>query len=273
MNRPQYVSDAIETTDEGLHVGRYGPFELRSAYQPIYRSEPGGLKLAAFEGLVRVRRQGAPVPVPEFFTAIEAKDRLFVECLCRALHLRNYRQAEPTGRDLFVNVDPSIYESLAVLEREFGFMLGVLDRYGLDSSRLVCEIVEHEATSEQLLDLRAMMLGMGIRVAMDDFGAGSSGIARYHELRPDVVKVDGALFRRLSGDPLRQKLLRAMARTLLLQGSALLVEGIETDDQLAVALSMGAKLFQGYGMARPAELPASFAARITVQQQEQTLRA
>lgn len=273
MNRPQYVSDAVETTSEGLHIGRYGPYELRSAYQPIYRCADDGVSLAAFEGLVRVRRDGVAVPVPDMFAAVDRADRLFVECLCRALHLRNYPLAAPGGRDLFINVDPSIYASLDVLEREFGFMISVLGRYGLTARHIVCEVVEHEASPAQLIGLRDIMRNLKVRLALDDFGAGSSGIERYRELGPDVVKVDGGLFRRLSADPLRQKLLRSMARTLLLEGAVLLVEGIETDEQLHVAREMGATLFQGYGLARPAELPSSFTPRIAARAVEQTLRA
>ncbi len=259
MDRPKYVSDAIETSPDGLHVGRYGPFRLHCAYQPIYRYDRGRLVAAAFEGLVRPDRDGQPVAPDAMFENIDSCDRLFIECMCRALHLRNYRNASPADLDLFINVDPSIYESIEVVEREFEFMFSILDKYGLSPGRLVCEIVEKEALDmPSLLRLCAKFRARGARVAIDDFGSGSSSFIRYRELQADVVKVDGAIFRGLSADRGGRQLLGDLMRCFRQDGATLLIEGIETTEQLRVGFEMGATLFQGFGLARPHRLPNAF---------------
>lgn len=258
MDRALDAADAIETTAAGPAVGRYGGFVLHSAFQPIYTAVDDDLILSAYEGLVRPRRDGVPVAPNVLLDAATGADGRFVDSLCRRLHLSNLHLADPQGRDLFFNLDAARYESFGVIEAEFDAMLAALPGLGIKARQLVCEIVEEDASHVQLLRLRDMLKSTGIRLAMDDFGAGSSSLARYHDLFPDVVKLDGALFRRLAGDALRQKLLKALARTLLLEGATILVEGIETEAQLLVAREMGATLFQGYGLARPAEVPASF---------------
>lgn len=260
MDRPQFVSDAILTTQEGLRVGRYGPYELRSAYQPIYRLGGEGLDISAFEGLIRSCRDGQPVSPDVLFAAVDRPDRLFVESLCSALHLANYGLARPEGRNLFINVNPAIFHSFAVIEREFDHMIRVLPDFGLSPSHLICEIVEEDVLSQDvLLRLCAKLRELGLRVAIDDFGAGSSSLGRFHDLRPEIVKLDGAIFRRLADDPIRRKMLRVMARSILSEGSAILVEGIENQQHLRIAIEMGATLFQGYFLGRPEALPHGFA--------------
>ncbi|MBD8064254.1 EAL domain-containing protein [Devosia sp. PTR5] len=259
MQRPQYVSDAIETSAAGLHVGSYGPFRLQSAYQPVYELSAGQFDLFGFEGLVRPFREGVALAPVDFFSAVDSGDRLFVECMCRALHLRNYRQGRPRNRKLFINVNPAIYETIEVVEREFRFMFSILDKYGLTPSHLVCEVLETRAMGEATLkSLCDMLREAGCMIALDDYGTGNSGVVRYRALRPNLVKLDGALFRELAGDAARQRLLRRMVDTFHADGVPVLVEGIETRDHLALATDVGAHYFQGYGLGRPALLPAKF---------------
>lgn len=256
MRRPTYVSDAIETYSAGLHVGRYGPFTLHAAYQPIFRTQGDHLALHGFEGLIRPRLDEKPMPPRTLFDNVDTADRLFVECMCRALHLRNYLHGVPTGGDLFINVNPAIYESIDVVEREFEFMFSILGKYGLSPDRLVCEVVEEEALSTAVLArLCAKFRAHGCRIALDDFGTGSSGMARFRELRPEVVKVDGGMFRDLARTSGGRGMLKSIARTFHGEATQILVEGIEEQAQLELALEIGATLVQGYGLAMPQVLP------------------
>lgn len=270
MDRPRYVSDAVTVSAEGLHTGQYGALTLFSAYQPIYALDGGhGLQLAAFEGLIRPRRGSEPVSPAALFGNIDPGDQLFVECLCRALHLRNYPNAVPGGQLLFININPAIYESIEVVEREFKFMFSILAKYDLSPERLVCEVIETEALSQGAMErLWSMLRDHGAKLAIDDFGAGRSGIDRYRLMQPDIVKVDGELFRAMAADGKRVKMLRAMLRTFRADSATVLVEGIETAEQLEIAQHVGATLFQGYYLGKPALLPAQFAPALPLAQSQ-----
>lgn len=262
MQRPQYVSDAIAISAEGLHLGSYGPLTLQPAYQPIFRIDGTELTQIGWEGLIRPTRDGVPMAPDELFGHVDKGDELFVECMCRAMHLRNYPLAHPPGLDLFINVNPAIYESIEVIEREFDFMFSIIGNYGLSADRLVCELVEEEAMSNEVLArLCAKFRAHGARVAIDDFGSGSSGVARYRALQPEVVKVDGPLFRDLSRTAGGRGMLVSLAGTFVRDGVAILVEGIEEQAQLDLAADIGATFVQGYGLARPALLPYAFDGR------------
>ena len=96
------------------------------------------------------------------------------------------------------------------------------------------------------------MRAIGVRLAVDDFGAGHSTAERVRALRSDTVKIDAAWFRSVVSRPEALRLLPALFARLGDLGCRILVEGIETPRQLHAAVEAGADLLQGYLLARPA---------------------
>lgn len=259
MQRPRYVSDAIEQQPSGLYTGRYGEFCLEPAFQPIVRLSSGKLVLHGFEGLIRPRRNKAPVSPAELFASVDPEDRLFIESMSRAMHIRNYALARPRGRKLYVNINPAMYPDTSAIDREFDFLLSVLPKYGLRPEWIVCEIVETCALTPEILQaLARKLVACGFNIALDDFGSEASDIERYFAIRPSIVKLDRDYFNRLSGSAVEMRLLASVMNTFIDNGTAILVEGIETREQLDVAIRLGATLFQGFGIARPHKLPHEF---------------
>ena len=83
------IRSHIIREDDGASTGIWGPFVLRSAFQPIFAFEAGKLSLAAFEGLLRPFRDGEPLPPLAFLNGILAAERLLIENLAHTLHLLN----------------------------------------------------------------------------------------------------------------------------------------------------------------------------------------
>ena len=81
------MASHIIREDDGTSTGVWGPFVLKSAFQPIFAFEAGKLSVAAFEGLLRPFRDGEPWTPVAFFNSIPAAERLHVETLSRTLHL------------------------------------------------------------------------------------------------------------------------------------------------------------------------------------------
>jgi len=94
----------------------------------------------------------------------------------------------------------------------------------------------------------------GARIASDDVGAGYAGLLQLVRLRPDLIKVDRALVSRLGTDPAAESVLRMLGELASQLDGWVLVEGVETQAQLAVALRLGVPLVQGWLFAR-AEAP------------------
>lgn len=253
LERAAFVSDAIFVDEVGIEIGVYREFRLKSAYQPIFRRGPSTLRPIAVEGLVAPFRDGQPMPAGMLFEGARREDRLFIESMCRALHLRNHHNIGAPDVQLFFNYDPSANSDLEKSLREIAFMARRLAEIELDPRLLVCEITEHAPLDQSVLvRLVEEMRGHGIRIALDDFGSGHSTFERIKLLKPDIVKTDGPWFRRLCADEPTAKLFAPITAQIRNLGANLLVEGVETPLQLQIALDAGAELFQGYLLGRPA---------------------
>ena len=251
-DRRRNVGDAIFADEIGIEYGVYGEFRLRSAYQPIFAPRGRFLKAVAVEGLVEPHRAGRPVAPRAFFEGVPAPDRLYVEAMCRVLHLRNFRNIGVDGLDLFFNFNPLINDHLGRALAEIRLMTRHLDDLGLHPGMLVCEITEQAADDRVLVSLVREMRRDGIRIAIDDFGTGHSTAERMALVRPDIVKIDGAWFAEFCRHAAAERFFRPLVSTLHDRGAKVLVEGIEQSNHLRVALDGGVDLLQGYHLARPA---------------------
>jgi EAL domain-containing protein (putative c-di-GMP-specific phosphodiesterase class I) len=250
--RRRDIEQAIRADEIGLAYGVHGDYRLRSACQPIYAPQDGQLVPVAVEALIQPHCAGAVVPPQAFHRDVQPRDRLFVENLSRALHVRNYPYVGLDGVDLFLNYDPLVNDHPGRSLAEIRLMARRLGDYGLDASMLVCEITGQAAPDDAVLKATVReMRRNGFRIAVDDFGAGHSTEARIRLLEPDIVKIDGAWFSDLCRHTAAEKLFRPLLSLLHDQGAKVLVEGIEHPAQLRVALDAGADLLQGFLLARP----------------------
>lgn len=253
MKLARSVNKAIRSDEVGIQYGRYGPFVLKTLYQPIFRRRPEGLKPCGVEGLIKPFVGGTPVPALSFLGQVPRGDRFFIEVMCRALHLRNYANLGVEGLLLFFNFDPRAHDDVDRAIRQIRYMAGRIEEIQLPAHLLVCEITETEAVDPEILRrLAAEMRMHGVRLAIDDFGIGHSTLERVAVIEPDIVKLDGPWFRRIAAAPSAIGLLNALVAGLQQRGAEVLIEGIQTPGELKVALDAGADLLQGYLLARPA---------------------
>ena len=125
-----------------------------------------------------------------------------------------------------------------------------------DATRMVVEITEHEAIEDYEV-LAAALEGLrshGVRVAIDDAGAGFASLRHTLLLRPDIVKVDTSLTRDIDGDRAKRALTSALVSFGDEMGIAIVAEGIETGEELATLVDLGVPFGQGFYLAEPAPL-------------------
>ena len=241
-------------------VGAWGPYVLKSAFQPIFGFDGGKLSIEAFEGLIRPFREGEAVTPATFFHAIQAGERLHAETLTRTLHLLNAGMFLDPATMLFINFDPSVFGERAVAEAALRDMRLTLHESGIDARRIVCEVTEQKSTSggalERFVDL---LRDHGFRIAVDDYGAEESDMERVAALRPDIVKFDAQWIARLMDTRPGFALLSVMVGEFASRGIRIVFEGIEEHWQLECAEECGAHMVQGYILARPEIAPTSFA--------------
>jgi len=120
---------------------------------------------------------------------------------------------------------------------------------------IVLEITEHEPVEDYQVLEEAMRAMPGVRLAVDDAGAGYSSMRHILDLRPDFVKLDITWIRGIDTDPARQALTAGMAGFAAELGCTLVGEGIETAAERDTLLHLGVPLGQGYLLGRPAPAP------------------
>jgi EAL domain-containing protein (putative c-di-GMP-specific phosphodiesterase class I)/putative methionine-R-sulfoxide reductase with GAF domain len=148
----------------------------------------------------------------------------------------------PDGRSLFVNASPSTVTDPATLA-----LRDELPEY------LVIELTEQEAVDDYD-GLRACLAGWldrGVRLALDDAGAGYSSLRHVVELSPDYLKLDRELVTTIDQDPNRRALMRAIVAFAREIGTSVIAEGVETRGELEVLREAEVHLVQGYLLARP----------------------
>jgi EAL domain-containing protein (putative c-di-GMP-specific phosphodiesterase class I) len=128
---------------------------------------------------------------------------------------------------------------------------------GHDPTRVIVEVTDHAPISSYE-DLQ-LCLGehreKGLRLAVDDVGAGHASLTHVLRLRPDVVKVDMSLVRGIDTDPVRQSLVAAIGSVGHHLNATVVAEGVETDAELQALVDLGVDLGQGYLFGRPAPAP------------------
>ena len=214
-----------------------GAQAFHAVFQPIVDLESG--QTVGFEALTR-------------FDSGQRPDLCFADAwsvgLGADLELATLRDAVdaaarlPAGRWLDLNVSPRLFAD----PERLSAVLGPAER------PLVLEITEHELIEDYAaLHETIRALGRDVRLAVDDAGAGVANFGHIIELRPDFVKLDIGLVRRVNVDLGRQALVVAMRHFARTAGCRLIAEGIETEDEARTLTGFGVEFGQGYLLGRP----------------------
>jgi EAL domain-containing protein (putative c-di-GMP-specific phosphodiesterase class I) len=121
---------------------------------------------------------------------------------------------------------------------------------------IVLEITERNPL-EAVPDVRERvkrLRSLGFRLAVDDLGAGYSGLASLATLEPDFVKLDRGLIHGIDREPVKKKIVGSIVSVCRDLGISVVAEGIETAAERDAAAEAGADLLQGFFFRRPEEL-------------------
>ena len=124
---------------------------------------------------------------------------------------------------------------------------------GIRARPLVLEVTEHEAIlAYGPLRDAVLALGLDVRLAVDDAGAGIANFTHLVELRPHIVKVDAGLVRGVDQDVGRQAVVAGLVHFATAADCQVIAEGIETEAELSTVIGLRVSLGQGYLLGRPA---------------------
>jgi diguanylate cyclase (GGDEF)-like protein/PAS domain S-box-containing protein len=221
--------------------------------QPIVDAHTG--EVVAWESLARWRHPRlGPLPAERFIRLAEEcglirqLSQRILERSCQAIHTLRLAKGQP--QNLHVNIS-----TLDLCHNGYATrMAELLLRTGLQPGQLWLEITERsvaghlDAIVQSLHDLR----DLGVGLCLDDFGTGHSSMRHLSDLPIQRLKVDGSLLRDSRRVPAQGlHILRAVAQLGHSLGLAIVAEGVETAEQLALVRELGCRYAQGYLFGRP----------------------
>lgn len=219
-------------------------------YQAIISADTHSIY--GYEVLGRIKEGDKVNSLGPFFhhSGISDEEKLAVDVHLQNLVFENLIKGT-NEHQFFIN----IHANHLMKEKGDSFITRLLDyqKRGLDLNKIVLEMTEHDFTGDlkELLERLSLLKSLGIKIALDDVGTGSSNLDRIGILEPDILKVDihslkdneptisyhGVLFS-----------LSLLARKI---GADLLFEAIEDKDQLHYSWRNNGRFFQGYFLAMP----------------------
>lgn len=213
-------------------------------FQPII--DINKMSIVGYEALARTRSSdGQIVSIGALFSdpSFNRADLLGIDRSVREQAIA-YLSESPHNVFLSLNLSPEwmdhVADDMPVPTLEMAKKLGV------DPSRILIEFVEGAGDNKNMQRLLARYRAAGMRVAIDDFGAGFSHLDRIISLEPDIIKLDMSLFKRAMSGGVSQEVVQSIAYLARRTGSRLLCEGVETEQEFYFALECGARYVQGY---------------------------
>ena len=226
--------------------------EAVACYQPVLALDTR--QIIGYEVLGRRQRAGRLDTLGPFFTdsRVPAADQIRIDRHIREQALAMLSRSDDTSL-LFLNLKPSwMYQSF----QETGELLTLrlLERYGVDPSRIVIEVTE-EAFCGSMVSLGEVIdiyRQAGCQIAIDDVGTGFNNADRIAQVGPSLLKVDIHVMKKSASHSGYFGVLRSFSTLAEQIGASLLIEGVETREDLQRAVEIGARYVQGYLFA-PAE--------------------
>ena len=216
------------------------PDAVVAAFQPVAELSTG--RLLGYEALARFPASPSRPPAAWFAMAHGCGLGPALEAL--AIRAALQPLGRPPGTHLAVNVSPSVLLSSTVQD--------VLPE---DLTEIIIEVTEHEALTEDeavraaLRDLRER----GARIAIDDAGAGYSGLKQLTQVQPDIVKLDRILTEGIHTEPARMALVESFVRFARRTGAIVCAEGVSSLDEVSALADLDVEWGQGFVLGRPAE--------------------
>ncbi|WP_286269635.1 EAL domain-containing protein [Thalassotalea hakodatensis] len=225
---------------------------VSTVFQPIFDVQ--NKSILGYEALTRGPKD----------SALHSPDRLFqcatdlgllseLEIICRDIAIKRFVQLGLKGK-LFLNISP-----LVLLDKAHpqGETIKLVELAGLNCHQIVIELSEKYPYPNATMLKQALekYRQFGFDVAIDDLGAGYSGLKMWSLLRPNIVKVDRYFVENCHQDSFKRKFLTAIFELAKSANAEVIVEGIENHQEFTLLRSLGMRFAQGYYLAMPASEP------------------
>ncbi|WP_420934612.1 diguanylate phosphodiesterase [Alteromonas sp. A081] len=233
VNQPELTTPAYENSS------------IQFAFQPIVDTYRGCV--SSYEALLRSSDGRFPEDVLDSF---EGNAKYEFDLKSKAIAIAQGAKLLTEDQALSVNLCPG---AITYSPDIASYLLTLAAANNLKPQQLILEVTETEIIKEgsAFFDAIENLRSTGIRVALDDFGAGYAGLSLLADFLPDKIKLDRKITTSIHDNGPRQAIFEAVYEFANSMGIPLIVEGVETMDEWLWLQHAGAQRFQGYLFARP----------------------
>ncbi len=239
---PQWLIGAANHDEHKVAGYRFCDFQTH--YQPIVELSSG--QIAGYEALARRKdKDGRFISAGLVFCDrdIPREDKLLLDRHLRKMALDHIKDSAETGF-ITLNISPDWIDGLN--DESPIPTLEMVEKSGVDPNRIIVEITEHGGNLENLKRLTKAYQDAGLKVAIDDFGAGASQIDRVIELEPDFIKLDMGLFKAALLGGYAADIVLSIVSMAQRAGCKIICEGVESEEEFYFAIECGADYIQGW---------------------------
>ena len=191
--------------------------KIKSVFQPIVSLKTG--EIVSFEALSRITLESCTLNIEELFKIANTIEQSWkLDQLCRKCAIKASQQM-PLGKKLFINVDANIF---------------------IEDKHLFKQAVRHYRSQ-------------GFEIAIDDVGSGYSNLNRINHTQPEYIKLDKELIQDIHLNKDKRTMVEVMVNYCKATHYKLIVEGIETKEELECLIQLGIEYGQGYYLKKPVD--------------------
>ena len=217
-----------------------------SYFQPIVSNKTK--EIVKYESLVRLVDENEEIISPFFFLDIAKKGKYYAQITAMVLE-NSFEALEKTTKDISINISALDIEKSITRKKIYE----LLEIHKHSASRVVFELLEDEDVRDldKISKFISKVKGYGVRIAIDDFGAGYSNFERLLKYQPDIVKIDSSLIKNIESDSYSLSVVKTIVSFAKEQKIEMIAEYIENENIYNILKDLGVEYSQGYYFGKP----------------------
>jgi PAS domain S-box-containing protein len=217
-----------------------------SYFQPIVNNKTK--KIDKYESLVRLIDDEGRVKSPFLFLDVAKRGSYYAQITLMVLE-NSFQSLKNTNMDISMNLSVLDIERKSTRDAIFRF----LNTYKEYASRVVFELLEDE-DAKDFETIKAFINDVkkfGVKIAIDDFGAGYSNFERLIDYQPDILKIDGSLVKNIETSRLSMSVVKTIIAFAKEQNIQTVAEFVENENIYNILKNLGVDYSQGYYFGKP----------------------
>ena len=223
--------------------------KIVSYFQPIIDNKTK--EIVKYESLVRLINEENKVISPFFFLETAKKSNYYSKITTIVLE-HSFNILRSCSVDISINLSALDIEEKSMRQ----IILSLLETHKDDASRIVFELLEDESIKDFSVVKKFItdVKKYGVKIAIDDFGAGYSNYERLLDYQPDILKIDGCLIRNIVDSSYSLSAVKSIVTFAKEQNIQTIAEFIENEAIYEIIKDLGVDFSQGYYFGKPAPL-------------------